>query len=627
MNTVTVPGLIHRFEERVHQFERHHFGEPMGKEPNYPMVVTFLGKEAIEGYQKVALHLYSMWPSYRNEFLFLGVTESMGDLEIFELSLVEEDVNTRSIALEEIGNKVSSLFGLKSYFQDKSRLLLYTVMNTTCFNGADDFEHWIIIMQKVRASFVDYSIDTLDLLIILLNENIGDRQSTAIKIKNALHQKIETLYFSTLLLSNRRSDHTILEEWDSCYPVIANTIALTNNNDAQIFRTLFDKGVYTASYACEEKPVSKIGQIVIKKLIERLSQESFGNPNNLLNDRQIITKLGLSKERTIELLDLYVEQSLFKMLPAAEQLQVFPRKECIEYDDVTALSEKEFNVVTMNCWAVFLNQLSERAQENVRRDSNLRDSWRKQYSKKISDAFSVSDLIWLRDHIEDVRKYISNARPPSQEIQVLSAAKSKLKYMLSSNVELSNIFVETIYKLGNDAEKFLNEWNQLLKSGLEVHAIRDENITQFYNRKIQNFFDHKGSKMSEDFRKITDMDALQAYLYGIIDDIIENDVIFSAHFEEELDNRLKEEALPVNAKQYIRQKLTGENVPIYYQAQFNYGAPIASCIMIKVGTQLYSNLTNHLSNTTYYYDTGSGNSAEALNYYAVSTENLVSEEA
>ncbi len=626
MNTITVPGLIHRFEDRVHQLERYQFGEPTGKEPYSPMIVSFLGQEAIEGYRDVATHLLNMWPSYQNEFLFLGVTEGAKGVEFTELRLVGTDVAVETIAAEEIGNRVSSLFGLKSHFQDRSRLFIFNVMDTTRFSSAADFEHWTCIMQTVRNSFIDRSIDTLDMLIVLLNENIGERQTTSAKIKNVLYNNRAAYHFSTLLLSNRRSDHTILEDWDSCYRVIANTIALTNNSETQIAGVLFEKGVYTAAYACEEKPVSKIGQTVIKKLIERLSKESFGTSGNLFNDRQTLAKLGVSQDRTIELLDSYAEQNLFKMLPSAEQLQLFPRKQCQDYDDLSALSEKDFNLLTMNCWDSFLNQITERARENVQRDSNIRANWKSLYSKKVSSEFSINDLIWLKDHIVDVRKNLSSARLPSQEVQVLSAAKSQLKYMLSSNVELISIFVETIQELGSEAEIFLKEWNELLRSGLSVHAIRDENITQFYNRKAQNFFDHNGTEISEAFRKITDAEALKAYLFGLIDRMIESDSVFSAPFEEELESRLQEEALPINAKQYIRQKLTGENVPVYYQAQFNVGTPIASCILIKIGTQLYSNLVNHLSNTTYYYDTGSGNSAEALNYYVVSSDNLVSEE-
>ena len=115
MNVVTVPGLIHRFEDKVHQFERYQFGESTGKEPYYPMIVSFLGEESMEGYREIAQHLYDIWPSYKNEFLFLGVTEGSCGLDFSELCLVEDEVETKAIESEEIGNRVSTLFGLKSH--------------------------------------------------------------------------------------------------------------------------------------------------------------------------------------------------------------------------------------------------------------------------------------------------------------------------------------------------------------------------------------------------------------------------------------------------------------------------------------------------------------------------------
>lgn len=598
----------------------------MGKEPQFPMLVMFLGKEAIDGYNRIANLLFDMWPSYKDELLFLGITERADGIEYSDLSILDGNVSLEAVSSGEIGNRVSALFGLKSHFQDRSRLLIYYVMDTTGFKDSSEFKRWITVMHNVRDIFVDRSLHTLDMLIVLLNENIGEKQVISAKIKNTLCHAKKELSFSTMLLSNRRSDHVILEDWETCYRVIADTIALTNNNETQVAGILFDNGVYTAAYACEEKPISKIGQVVIKQLIERLSHESFEAAGNILSDKQTAAKLGLSQERTLALLDSYAERTLFKMLPTSVQLQMFPRKDCTNYDDITLLSEKDFNFLTMECWNSFLDQIIVRTQENVHRDANMRASWKRQYSKLIAESFSINELVWLRDHIEDVKKYLTDAHAPSPDVQVLSAAKARIKYMLSSNLELIDIFVVAIKELGDNADNFLKEWRKLLESGVYVHSIRDENITQFYNRKIQDFFDHNGTEMSDTLKKIKDMGALAEYLDDIIDKIIKSDPVFSVPFEDELESRLQEEALPVNAKQYIRQKLTGESVPIYFQAQFNLGMPIVSCILIKVGTQLYSNLVNHLSGTTYYYDTGSSNSAEALNYYTVSADNLVSEE-
>ena len=109
----------------------------------------------------------------------------------------------------------------------------------------------------------------------------------------------------------------------------------------------------------------------------------------------------------------------------------------------------------------------------------------------------------------------------------------------------------------------------------------------------------------------------------VVDAVIDSDEIFSASFEDELETRLNEDALPTDAKQYIRKKLTGSGVYTYLQTDFALGEPVESAILIKVGTPLYKNLNTNLPPTTTYYNTGSGSAAEALVIYQVSKENLV----
>ena len=49
-----------------------------------------------------------------------------------------------------------------------------------------------------------------------------------------------------------------------------------------------------------------------------------------------------------------------------------------------------------------------------------------------------------------------------------------------------------------------------------------------------------------------------------------------------------------------------------------------SAILLKSGTDLHKSLIDKLPNTTYYYNTGSSDAAEALVVYQVEVSNLVS---
>ena len=627
MCEITIAGLISRFEERMRQSERHHMGETTGKEPKFPMIVMFLGNEAIKGAESVASRLTGMWPQYSGEMFFLGVDENSSDLEFTNLKLFDGKFESEVLSSAQLGDKITSLFGLNSHFVDKSRLLIYYVLDTTGLQDVSDYQHWTKIMKEVKSSYVDRTIRTMEMQIVLLNEGFGDKRRVSAGVRNCIAQDKANIDYSILLLSNRRSDYTILENWDMCYRIIARAIAITNNDETQITTTLFSKNVFTVAFAGEDKPTSEIAQTIIKGLMEPLSRINFEEAGPLLEDAQIASKLGLSDEGTLKLLDEYAEENLIPMLPTEKQLSLFPRWENVIYPDLPSFTAKEFNDFTMNGWNAYLEQIMNNVQEKVTRDKDLRSEWSSKYRRQLADIFTINELIWLRDNIEDVKKFLSNVQVPSEGSSVLTAAKSRIKYLLCTNRELMSVFEKTIVDLGNDAEEFSEHWSSLQRSGLNVHAVRNENITQFYNRRIRSFFDSNEYEISQEFIKITSMEELDVFFDEIIGKIIDSDPVFSMNFEDELEARLHEEAALINARQYIRERLTGENVPVYYQAVYALDAPVASTVLINTKTKLYDNMKAHLPDVTYYYNTGNGNFAETLNFLSISDSNLVAEEA
>jgi len=624
MNTnISISDLIQYFDEKLRQIDRRRIGDNIGKEPQFPMLVLFMGDNAIDGFSEVYTRLVQFWPQYQNELVFLGVRGCVNEIECFDLSMNGSEVIKEEIYLDKLGDRISILFGLKSHYQDRSKLLVYYILDTTRFTNVSDFRSWMDTINRIKSFCGVDNVDLLDLLFLLLNENIGERCTVAAEIKNYLYDYLEECVTSVLLLSNRRSDHVILEEWNLVYRIVSDIVALTNNCDTQITGKVLRSGVYTASYEFEEKPITQIGQVIIRALIERLSNESFDSRIAITQDESLGTKLGLSSEKTLTILDDYAEQSLYKLLPSEDKLALFPRRDAVDYDDLGSYSEKDFNEMTMNSWKSYLGQIVTQAQEHIRRDSSMRIRWRETYSKIISENFSIGELIWMKDHLDEIHNLLNNVRQPSSETKVLSAAKSQLRYLLSSNRSIMHIFVEEIEQLGKNAEDFLEAWQQLLRSRLTLHPVRDENLTKFYEQKVTEFFDYNGASISEQFSHISNMDELKAFFEDIIDRIIDSAPVFSSAFEEELECRLNEEAEQKNAKQYIRDILTGPKVPTYFQANFNLAQPIVSSILLNIGTPLYKNLSNNLSPTTYYYNTGSSNAAEALNIYEVGKDNLI----
>lgn len=622
--TLTMQNLIKHFEDRLRQVDRQNLGDLTGKEPQYPQLIIYLGKDASNAHEAISSNLLQTWPQYQDELKFLCVQK--GNV----LSYSEFPVgSSQSIALTEDGVReiASAMFGTKMHFADRSKLLVYYILDTTSLLSLEDFLSWIPVVQSLKQLLCSDSTDLLDMLFLLLNENLV-RQKTAAQIRDYLSgfyrgNEIRKTVNNVLLLSNRRSDNAILEDWEIGYKIVTATIALSNNEDAQITSKIFCNSILTASYAREEKPIAQIGQVVVKNLLTSLADNIPHSDPKLLDDPKLAEKLGLTKNGTFSMLDQYAESNLYMLLPTEDQLEFFPRRDSNAQTEMSMMSATSFDEYTMGAWNQYLAEIARTAQEKVAMNSMVRQNWSNEYRRHLVSTFSKEEILYLTDHTDDVTEIMSKTRLPSYDSKVLSAAKEQLKYMLSNDPKLIQIFVNALQQQGEIALEFTQSWNALLKSRRQMFGVRDANMATFYERKIRNFIDRKGSEVCANFVAIHDTDELVELLHNTIEDIIDSDEIYTAAFEDELESRLNEDALPTDAKQYIRKKLTGSGVFTYLQTNFALGEPVVSSILLKIGTPLYNNLYSNLAPTTYYYNTGSSSAAEALVIYEVSKENLV----
>lgn len=626
--TLTIQNLIRHFEDRLCLIDQPDNGDVVGKEPQFPQLVIYLGADAHNAHQAVSSNLLQIWSQYKDELKFVGVQENGGVLEFSELACGIGE--SRPLSEDGVRGIASALFGTKMHFTDRSKLLVYYVLDTTSFLSRGDFLAWLPVICKVKQLLCADLTDLLDVLVLLLNEN-HVRQRTALQIRNSLsgfyqRNEVREAVDNILLLSNRRSDNAILEDWDICYKILSAAIVLSNNSDTQVTMSFFSNCIMTASYAREEKPLPQIGQVVVKGLIGELAEHIPQTDTKLLDDPHLPEKLGLTGQGTFSLLDEYAQNSLYPLLPSEEQLELFPRKDDRAQMGMASMSAKAFDEYTMGAWNQYLAGIAQDAQEKVSLDSTVRKEWNQQYRNLLVSTFSKEEIMYLCSHLDSVAEIMAQTRAPSQDSPVLIVAKEQLKYMLSSDETLIQIFLNALQQQGQVAVDFTQTWNNLLKSMRTIHTIRDNNITTFYDRKVRNFYDRHGAGICSDFVGMHDTEELVKFLNAALDHVIDNDEIFSAAFEDELESRLSEDALPTDAKQYIRKKLTGNEVFTYLQTNFALGEPLISSILLKVGSPLYKNLYSNLAPTTYYYNTGSSNAAEALVIYEVSAENLVNGE-
>lgn len=622
--TFSIQDLVLHFEEGMRRKDRQNVTGGKGKEPQYPQLIVYLGGGACEAHRSISSNLLRLWPQYRNELKFIGVEAAGEEPDYFEL--LPESPERRPLSAEGMQDAATALFGTKTHFSDRSELLVYFVLNTSGFTKAEELGAWLETAGRIKELLCVPSSDVLDMLILLLNEN-HSRQRIASGIKRSLsgldggagwRGSVDTV----LLLSNRRSDNAILEDWELCHRIAAAVIALSNNSDAQLARAIFSGGILTASYAAEEKPTREIGQVTVTCLLNKLSEYASKAAARPLDEAGLPARLGLTKKGTFELLDSYAGSALAPQLPSEEQLELFPRADMNAAARLSSMSDGELDEFTMGAWHQYLESIVRRASESIRSKSSPRQEWTEEYRRMLAENFSNDELIYLAEHIEDVVELMSKTRAPRSDARALSAAPEWLRYYLSSDPALTGIFAGAIKRQGREAGELADFWNGLLMSMRRMHDVRDSNITGFYEKLVQNYVDRHGDKLRSGFAAVHGAGELEKFLKNCLEHVIDSDETFSAPFEDELERRLNKRAQPEGANQYIRKKLTGSGVYTYLQTGFSLGEPLASAILLKTGTPLHTNLKNNLPPQTYYYDTGSGASAEAVNIYEVTAENL-----
>lgn len=621
----TMQRLIRHFEDRLQEIERYkHDNRVERTEPRFPMLVLCLGEDAIDGSRELVANLFRLWPQYKQELLFLGVQRAEDGLAYSRLE--NADTPPARLSPGQVRGLLTGIFSTRSHFRDKNKFCIYYVLNTTSFADGREFAAWADAIRQVKADFGVDELEILDMLILQLNEDFT-RRRIARRVRNhvaAFYTAPEKRFCqSVFLLSNKRNDNTLLEEWGICNRIVANVIALSNNPDSAVSSLFFKHRVFTASYAHKEKPTQDIGQVVVENLIDKMAdmiehlRHSDAAAANLLSDKNLPSRLGRTKEETLAFLDEYVDNTLVPQMPPPDQLEYFPRRDTGDYGPMCELPAAEFNEVTMNAWDCYLSQLASKADTGGLGET---------YAAILTKNFFVDELIFLGTHLEPVRAILSKTATSYPEMDIRAAAAAKLKTLLSSDPAVIDTLMETVRSQGKQARAFVEARTQLCCSREKLFPVTDDTVRQFYTAQARNYFDQNEEQLETELRRIREISGLVRFLEGIIDGIIDSNSIFSAPFEEEFEMRLCAAGQLCDAKCHIRQQLTINEVYTYLPMNFVLGEQLLSAILLKADTSLYENLTSNLDSRVYYYNTGYGDMAESIVIYEVSVENLVSDE-
>ena len=432
-----------------------------------------------------------------------------------------------------------------------------------------------------------------------------------------------------VLLSNRDSGGGTTDDWTSCYEIIANVIALTNNRE-RISSTLFQQGIYTVSYMCEKKPIKEIGWVVVTQIIEKLAaMKDIGVANRPFQDKTVYSRL-LTDHHTFQILDDYVQKELVPRLPQKESLRLFPRRNTDRFEDPELYSAETFNEMTMGAWQCYLDLLirdvEKKMEEKQDQPSELLEQWKNGYKVYLKNVFSVDELAGLAEHLEQISRMFECHFEAGKGDSIIEVAEQELKQRISMNPKVRSAFFDIVGKCSREAKESLAVWGKLFRSKNDVYPVNDETIIKYYGPGIIHYFDRHEKKIAEKLKNVTDAEQLEKFVKNMIDEIINSDIeVFLAAFDQERADRLRAKAQMFrNTNRDIQQKLTDTTKMLkYLNIDFGYGTPVASAVMLEFDTALETYMRENLDGDFYYYNTGSSDSAEVIEIYEVAPYNLI----
>ena len=597
--SVSINDYIKYFEESVKAREKDSLGH--GNTPRYPMVMFYFGQDAEQVAKWVFENLLIVWPQYERDLLSFCIPEKSDD----KYHCVSPTGETNTVDFKTIQTMVSKLFGERSHFHELYGLQVYFCLDTSSVKSANEIYQWLTLSKDILAKF---TLQKMAYFTLFLNEDLSHKEhGITNQILNGFEEyPIEDIN-NLFILSNQLDNGVIQDNMSNCCRLYSNLIMLTNDSNAGIS---LKKGIYTVGYSNLAKPLEDIAKVVVDMVVDKCKDlKKEKTPSNIFND-ELPERLGILKNGIPQLLDSYIRSSV--VFPTEEQLSLFPRKN--DTDIISAnITAEQLDNVTMGAWSGYLSLIEKKVENDLKVDSQFKRVWYNEYKNVIISHFSSDEILILASNTDQLEQLFSRMQKPSKNQSALSYARVQIGYAMCSNPIIIKLFIDVIKDLGKEAENMGILWNNLLNSRRVVFDVNDNNIREFYQRKVTNYFDHHSEEKKQLFEGIHSEQDLANYFRAILDDIISSDSIYTMPFYQELEARLKHSDNPIEAKIYIRNKLI-QNIAAYLNTTGSLDDPVASTILLKTQTTLHESLKADFPDY-YFYNTGDDDKAESMLIY------------
>ncbi len=614
---MTAADLIQYFTAEIQRFDNKRIREGAGSGPKYPMAVVFLGN-ATACYDILSKRLEQLWPQYTGELLFLHAQE--GDGAACHVSMLQptgQDAFTE--APVDVGEQIEALFNADRHFEDRGQLLIYYVIDSSNMTSLEEFKRMVALKTRFQAAAGVQYYSARDMLFLLL-DNFGRKTELSDQILSCFADTIPDFSSTSVMLIGRVRHDKIRNEWSECYRAIASIVALTNSSYDVMANSILQAGCHTLAYHREEKPTRDIGWVMVKNLLDYISQNLIGQDQPTIASEEIERFFSYQS-----LVDTYVNRVLATRLPSEEDLLLFPRKNMDE--DVLSLNHRAFNDMTMGAWLAYLRSLIKPVEDELSPDGDLADKWKRAYREQLN--VPIRTLSSLPENLESVYRVLEKESSLQiEEQKPLTAAKDWMLHELLKSKAVRKLFRSVIREQKQRADRFSEAWRAIQISMNQVHRPNDDNaelLIEYYKKQGEKLLNDNKSELQKDFEKLTDADALEKFLQKQLNGIIEAIPSLTAPFEDELQQRLQyqqNDGTPKIATEFITERLASDAISAFLTHITSLGPSVAGAVLLKRETELYEHIRNALNQDVRYYDTNDSSKAEAVYVYDVGKDNL-----
>jgi hypothetical protein len=583
-----IEELLSYFKEYMLDMDKEASGLLGEAKATYPMLVVNLAANSDhEMGQALKEQLLKIWPAYKEKLLFLQV---QGNAENPGFSRMETG---EALSVDSVHEMISGLFEESNFFKNYTRLLVFYLLDTTVMSGVVDLDAYLDLMKACSEVFSFPAQSSV--LFLALNEKIGN-EAQASQIRTDLAQsyfetgKASAIAPCTYLVSNT---NTVGSHMPKEHPyfnrIFTDVILLADGPDGYVSSNILHGGLKTVGYTMQAKPVEDISKVAVSSLLKKISELQRLNKTDSsqqfhgADTKNLLRRLGIQENGTFYMLENYLAQAT-KFLPTQEVVDSFPRRTSDDLD-LYSLSARAIEEETFGAWGCYMESIVAKVEEEIVSGFQQEGSFQDVYLKYLKQEFLRSELIYMSKNPEEIRALLDEENYTHSSHTVIDSLKQELALGVFKNAGIKDEIVSTIIKAGKQAQEFMDNWNSMVNT--ESVLIKEQSLIAFYDQKVQNYVDQNQDRIMKEFRVISDMPSLKAFLFNEIRLLIKSDSIFRAPFEEELIQRVSVKD-PAKALNMIAEALNGQNVKIWLASNgASLDAPVQMALLLQDSTELY----------------------------------------